>query len=250
MVQRSDAIEQMRAVTISREYGSGGGEVARRLAQQLGWRLVDHEIVERVARTLGVSEAEAEAHDERVEGFVARLLRSMQRVDPNLMSGAPVLPVSAEMEQNEYQEALADVVKAAITDGHTVIVGRGSQALLAERRDVLHVRVIAPLAVRVGYVMQREGLNQDEAKERIQLKDRSRMRYLQAAHNLQSDDPHLYDLVVNSAILDLDSITSLIITALEDKAKRLTIPTEQLGPGTGLARYPGHPGDFRPPVTR
>ncbi len=250
MVVRSDAIEQMGAITISREYGSGGGEVARRLAQQLGWRLVDHEIVVRVAQTLGVSEAEAQAHDEHVEGFISRLLRSMQRVDPNLMSGAPVLPVSAETEQNQYQEALADVVKAAITDGHTVIVGRGAQALLAERRDVLHVRVIAPLAVRVGYVMQREGLDQDEAKERIQLKDRSRMRYLQSAHNLQSDDPHLYDLVLNSAILDLDSITLLIIKALEDKAKRLTIPAEQLGPGAGLERYPGQPGDLRPPVAR
>ena len=250
MVQRSDAIEQMRAVTISREYGSGGGEVARRLAQQLGWRLVDHEIVVRVAQTLGVSESEAAARDEHVEGFVSRLLRSMQRVDPNLMSGAPVLPVSAETEQKEYQEALSDVVKAAITDGHTVIVGRGSQALLAQQRDVLHVRVIAPLSVRIAYVMQREELSQEEAKERIQVKDRDRMRYLQSAHNLQSDDPHLYDLVINSAILDLDSISSLIITALEDKAKRLSVPTEQLGPGAGLARYPGHPGDLHPPVAR
>ena len=249
MVQRLDAIEQMRAVTISREYGSGGGEVARRLAQQLGWRLVDHEIVVRVAQTLGVSESEAAAHDEHVEGFVARLLRSMQRVDPNMMSGAPVLPISAEMEEKEYQEALADVVQAAVKDGHTVVVGRGAQALLAERRDVLHVRIIAPLAARVAYVRQREGLSQEEAKERIQVKDRNRMRYLQMAHNLQSDDPHLYDLVVNSAILDLDSIVSLLIAALANKASRMNIPVEQLGPGAGLTRYPGHPGDLRSPTT-
>lgn len=250
MVQRSGMIEQMRAVTISREYGSGGGEVARRLAQQLEWQLVDHEIVVRVAHTLKVSEAEAEARDEHVEGFVSRLLRSMQRVDPNLMSGAPVLPASPEAEQNAYQEALADVVNAAITDGHAIIVGRGSQALLAKRRDVLHVRVIAPLASRIAYVMQREALSQDDAKERIQLKDRTRMRYLQQAHNLQSDDPHLYDLVVNSAILDLDGIASLIVTALEDKAKRLAVPIEQLGPVSGLARYPGRVGNLRPPVAQ
>src|SRR5262245_55586904 len=55
---------QMRAVTISREYGSGGGEIAARLARQLGWRLVDHEVVAQVARALGVSEAEAAAYDE------------------------------------------------------------------------------------------------------------------------------------------------------------------------------------------
>ncbi len=245
MVQHSDLIEQMRAVTISREYGSGGGEVASRLAQQLNWRLVDHEIVVRVARTLGVSEAEVEAHDEHMEGLVTRLLRGMQRVDPNLMVGAPISP---EAEQNEYQGALADVVQAAIADGHTVIVGRGSQALLAQRRDVLHIRVIAPLTPRISYVMQREGLNQEDARARIQLKDRDRSRYLQSAHHLQSDDPHLYDLVVNSAVLDLDSITSLIIRALEAKAKQLTVPVERLGPVSGLARYPGRPGDIRPPI--
>ncbi len=249
-MQHSDLVRQMRAVTVSREYGSGGGEVARRVARQLGWRVVDHEIVGRVARTLGVSEAEVEVHDEHVEGFVSRLLRSMQRVDPNLMAGAPVLSASAEEEEKRYQTALADVVQAAVTDGHAVIVGRGSQALLAQRRDVLHVRVIAPLAVRVAYVIQREGLSQEDAQARIQLKDRTRMRYLQSAHNLQSDDPHLYDLVVNSAVLDLDSIASLIVTALEDKAKQLTVPVEQLGPRSGLARYPGHPGDLRPPIGR
>ena len=146
MVQRSNPIDSMRAITISREYGSGGGEVARRLAQQLGWRLVDHEIVVRVARTLGMSEDEAAARDEHTEGFISRLLRSMQNVDPNLAVGAPVLPVSPEREQEDYQKALSDVVKAAVNDGHVVIVGRGSQALLAERRDVLNVRVIAPLA--------------------------------------------------------------------------------------------------------
>ena len=74
------------------------------------------------------------------------------------------------------------------------------------------------------------------------------MRYLQTAHNLQSDDPHLYDLVVNSAVLDLDSIVSLLITALQDKAKQLNVPVEQLGPRAGLTRYPGHPGDLRPPM--
>ncbi|GAC1394715.1 MAG: cytidylate kinase-like family protein [Ktedonobacteraceae bacterium] len=247
MVQHPDRIEQMRAITVSREYGSGGGEVARRVAQQLGWRLVDHEIVVRVARTLGVSQEAAEARDEHTEGIVSRLLRSMQYVDPIFTAGVPLPP---EAEPNEYQEALADVVHATATDGHTVIVGRGSQALLAEQRDVLHVRVIAPLAARVAYVMQREELSREDAQARIQLKDRTRMHYLQSVHNLQPSDPHLYDLVVNSAVLDLDSIVSLIVMALENKAKRLSVPVEQLGPASGLTRYPGWPGDLRPPVTQ
>ncbi len=69
MNEESSPISQMRAVTISRKYGSGGGEIATRLAQRLGWQLIDHEVVVQVAHELGVSEAEAEAHDERVESL-------------------------------------------------------------------------------------------------------------------------------------------------------------------------------------
>ncbi len=59
--QEPDPVSQMRAITISREYGSGGGEIATRLASRLGWQLIDHEVVVQVAHELGVSEAEAEA---------------------------------------------------------------------------------------------------------------------------------------------------------------------------------------------
>src|SRR6478609_2990402 len=71
----------MRAITISREYGSGGGEVAGRLATRLGWRLVDHEVVVRVAQELGVTEAAAAEYDEQVEGLAGRLLGAMQSID-------------------------------------------------------------------------------------------------------------------------------------------------------------------------
>src|SRR5437660_9112677 len=77
-----EAISRMRAVTISREYGSGGGEIAVRLADRLGWQLVDHSIVTQVARVLNESEAAAAARDERAGGFVAHLVDSMQWLAP------------------------------------------------------------------------------------------------------------------------------------------------------------------------
>ncbi len=245
MDQSRGMIAQMRAVTISREYGSGGGEIASRLAQRLGWQLIDHEIVVRVAREMDVSEEEAEARDERTEGVVSRILSSMQLVDPNLVVGPPVLPVESA---RAYHAALSSVVEAAVAKGNVVIVGRGSQALLAQRRDVLHARIVAPLEARIAYVMQREGLGRADAQARIQLKERNRSRYLQTAHHLQPEDAHLYDLVVNTGILDLDSIAELLISALAYKAKQLATPIEQLGPGAGLTRYPGQPGDLRQPV--
>ncbi len=71
--------EDIDAITLSREYGSGGGEIASRLAKRLGWDLIDHAIVERTARELGTSQEEAEAHDEYTEGRVSIALSDPQR---------------------------------------------------------------------------------------------------------------------------------------------------------------------------
>ena len=243
--QEPDPVSQMRAITISREYGSGGGEIATRLASRLGWQLIDHEVIVQVAHELGVSEAEAEEHDERVEGLVERILKGMQLFEPAALVSAPIPPVVTD--SRSYQEALRRVVEATAAAGHVVIVGRGSQVLLVRRRDVLHARIVAPLDPRIAYVMVREGLDQAAARARIQLKDRDRVRYLQEVHNRNPHDANLYDIVVNTGVLDLESAVDLIYLALQRKARQLTTPTKELGPGAGLARYPGQPGDFRPP---
>src|SRR2546421_11668115 len=244
MDEDRSAISSMQAITISREYGSGGGEIAARLATHLGWQLIDHEVVVRVAEELGVSEAEAEEYDERTESIVSRILTSLQAIPPTIPVAPPVLVTT---DARAYNKARHRVIEGAVATGHVVIVGRAAQVLLADRRDVLHVRIVAPLDKRIIYVMQREGLDQNAARARIQVKDRDRARYLQVEHNKDSGDPHLYDLVGNTSILDLDSVVDLLRLALECKARRLSTPTGELGPGAGQPRYPGQPSDFRPP---
>jgi CMP/dCMP kinase len=236
---------EMRAITISRQYGSGGGEVAARLARRLGWQLIDHEIVAQVAHSLGITQEEADVHDERVEGFIVRALNALQSAA--LVVPAPVAPL--EQAEVVYNDALREVVETAANTGHVVIVGRTGQALLAGRRDVLHVRIVAPLQQRIIYVAQREGLDEAAAQSRIQSKDRDRTRYLQARFGRNPDDPMLYDLIINTVVLDLDSAVDLISLALERKAGKLTVKTGELGPATGLARYPGQPADLRPPAS-
>ncbi len=73
------AIAAMRAITVSREYGSGGGEIAARLARKLGWQLIDHAVIEQAARELGVYKTEVEKHDEEyVESTLSRILSRIQ----------------------------------------------------------------------------------------------------------------------------------------------------------------------------
>jgi CMP/dCMP kinase len=198
----------------------------------------------RVAHELGVSVEEAEAQDEYAESVTARILSGLQAMQPTLFAVAP-LPVM--MDAPNYQEALKDVVEGAVASGHVVIVGRGGQVLLGQHRDVLHVRIVAPLEQRIPYVMRREGINRDEARTRVQVKDQDRMRYLHTVYHQRPDDAHLYDITLNTSILSLDQTVELISVALQEKATRLSLATEELGPGAGLERYSGRPGDFRPP---
>ncbi|WIG58887.1 MAG: Cytidylate kinase [Ktedonobacterales bacterium] len=234
----------MRAVTMSREYGSGGGEVAAGVAQRLGWQLIDHEVVARVAEQLGISESDAAARDERDESFVVRFLHSMRGIEPPALA-VPTLPLP--LDPYAYATALREVVTGAAEAGRVVIVGRAGQVILRERRDALHVRVVTPFAQRIAYVMQREGLDHVAAERRVRLKDQDRRQYMQNMFRCQPDDAHLYDLVLNTAVLDLESCADLICRALERKATRLTAPAEALGPAAGMPQYPGAPEDLPVP---
>ena len=235
-------INEMRAITISREYGSGGGEIASRLAKRLGWDLIDHAIVERVASEMGTSTQEAEAHDEYTEGIVSRVLNSMQYIYPASMVN---VPPEAFLSDEDYRSAVNKIVMSAAARGHVVIVGRASQAILAHQRDVLHVRIIAPFEKRVAYVMQREGLNHHEAESRVHMKDNDRRRYFENEYHQKPEDAHLYDIVLNTSLLGLESAVEVICFTLQQKAKGLAAKTGELGPATGLSLYPSQPEDFR-----
>jgi cytidylate kinase len=234
--------DKMRAITIAREYGSGGGEIAARLAQRLRWHLFDHEAVERVARRLDITQEEAEERDENESSLGTRILESFCAIQP-VMSSSP-LPQLLHIDPYVYHEALKRIVDHVVEDGHVVMVGRGTQMMLARRRDVLHVRVEAPLEQRITYVTRREKLNREEAKARIHDKDGGRERSLMAQYRQRPNNPLLYDLVVNTGSISLNRAVDLIILALTSKAEQLDLPLEQLGPGAEMTPYPGPLHDF------
>ena len=246
MNQNKQTIDQMRAITISREYGSGGGEIATRLARHLQWQLIDHEIVERVATEMGTSLGAAGAYDERTEGILVRTFKNLQSLEPSYMLGAS----SETFLRNEetYLKTVSKLVTAAAEQGHVVIVGRGSQMILAQQRDVLHVRIVAPLEKRIDYVMKREGIDRTAAELRIKMKEHDRTKHLETAFRRKPEDAHLYDIVLSTANLNLDSAVEIITLTLQQKAKQLSVKTDEQGPAAGLSPYPEKPADFHPKV--
>jgi CMP/dCMP kinase len=230
----------IKIVTVARDYGSGGGEIARLLATKLGWHLFDRQVVSSVARKLGISEDEAAARDEHADSFVQRILDAMQFSGPIY---APVILPETEnpvvIDAKVYHEALRQELLAAAEIGNVVLVGRGAQILLVSRRDVLRVHIVAPLEQRIAYVMQRENLDKAAAQARIEQKDQGRRRDIKDQYHRDPYDAQIYDLTINTGVLDLDSVIDLITLALERKERRLTVAEEELGPKHGLTLYPG-----------
>jgi cytidylate kinase len=241
--QKAD-ISQMRAITVSRQYGSGGGEVARRLAEHLSWRLFDHQAVAQVAHEMGITQAEANQHDESMPSTWEQIWQSLQFIQPPIGVDLPVTHMPGELKV--YLDTLHRVLEAAYAQGHVVIVGREAQVLLAGRSDVLNIRIVAPLAQRVHYVMQREQLNEHDARERIAKKDSDRNRLLKTEYHESPDNPVLYDLIANTDFMKLDCIANMVLLALKAKADQHSLREEERGPAHNIAPYTAPRQDFPP----
>lgn len=183
----------MPVITLSRELGSGGDEIAVAVAERLGLRLAGREVINRAARQAGVPEV------------------ALAEIDELGLLG--VKPAAEALRL--YRETVAQVINELADTGNLLLVGRGGQVVLADRPGVLHVRVIAPRAQRVACVQARCNLPAEIAAARVDASDRARADYLRRHHNVRADDPTLYDLVLNMARLSVPTAVDLICLAAE-----------------------------------
>ncbi|MGH7702785.1 MAG: AAA family ATPase, partial [Gemmatimonadales bacterium] len=115
-------------ITISRQFGAGGSQVAKLVAEQLGWSVVDNEIVDQVAIRAGLSPAEVAAQDERPMSFVERLARTLAASSQEFV--LPEAGVPSTLEEPSLVRITEAVVKEAAAHGRVVLVGRAAPAVL------------------------------------------------------------------------------------------------------------------------
>jgi cytidylate kinase len=122
----------------------------------------------------------------------------------------PAMPLlSAAME--EYVRMVGLVIQNMAKEGNVLIAGRGSQMLLRDNPEALHVQVVAPLSWRVQKLMCLEGLNQREATQRILASDGARAEYLRRYYGVNWLDPQLYDLVINTGQITIQTAVQLVV---------------------------------------
>ncbi len=229
----------MTVITLSRQLGSHGEEIAARVAQVLDLRLIDAGTINRAAQKAGVPRiALAELEHEGERSLADQVLKAL-RTMPSLPSGAPfptsvagvgdtasstyttaaipfaglfsptIPPISASLEG--YVRMVGMVIRGLAHEGNVLILGRGGQAVLRNHPSALHIQTVAPLTHRVEAIMDRQGLSKRDAQHRVRASDRARFDYLRRYHDVDWLNSALYHLVINTGRVPFATAIDLII---------------------------------------
>jgi CMP/dCMP kinase len=193
------------AITISREAGAGGITIAELLAQRLT-------AAEKTPATSPWAVFDA--------GLAKRVLEDHE-LPPNLerfMTEDARFPVEAIVEEvlglhpsawTLVQHTTQTILRLAGL-GHTILVGRGSNVITARLPNVFHVRLVAPLAMRIGHAAEYYLIGEAEATKLVRTRDRARRRYLRRYFDVEIDDPTLYDVILNTGRLGFAGTAEVI----------------------------------------
>jgi cytidylate kinase len=188
----------IKIVTIEREYGSGGGEIAAQLASQLGWKLWDQLLTEEIARLANCSKAAVADREERRDPLYYRLFKSFLRGSYEGSLNAHKLNL---VDSESIMKMTRRVVLRAAETGNCVVVGRGSQHFLRDRRDTLRVFLYAPREDKVRRLLAR-GKTESEAQERVDNVDRERADFIAKYFGVDWPNLPLYHTMINTSIGD------------------------------------------------
>jgi len=202
----------VQVITVSREFGSGGSEVARILAERLEWKLIDDPLVAEIARRANVSPELARRYDECVDPWFHRMFKA-------LWQGGYEGVVSHGQLDGFDADAMAGlwtrVIRESAQLGHCVIVGRGAQCLLQDRKEVFHVSVFAEMEQRVRNLrgaLRRHVPPGADPGAMAEESDQRRAEYVRRYFGEDWKDYRLYQMVINSAV-GFEAAAAAIVSA-------------------------------------
>ena len=185
----------MAVITVSRQLGSLGTEIAREAAKRLNYAFVEKEQIGRMLVGYGLPESEVEKFDEK---------------------RAPLWDYLS-IKRTKFLHLIRAVIFGFAGKDNAVIVGRGGQVLLKDLPGTLHVRIIAPLEVRVRRLIESERVEEKHAAEILRRSDNDSFGYIQSFFHVDWNDPTLYDLLINSAKVSMETAVQVIIDSARDQ---------------------------------
>ena len=197
-------------ITISREYGCGGFDIAVKLTDILNkeyhstpiWAAYDKQILDKITSDLGLTEALTETLTHTARSKMTDLFQTTFSKFP---------------PQVAVYRKLAEVVRTLAINGHVVIVGRAGNVITRGMPYGLHVRIVAPMSYKVKRIAAMLKVSQNEAREIIEKKEIDRESFIKNFLKFDPEDPHNYDVVINNENFAVDELARLIIDAMKRK---------------------------------
>lgn len=185
----------MAVITISRQMGSLGCDVAEEVARCLKYRIVWREVINEAAGRAGVPEVALATIDEL-----------------GLLGLKP-----SQNDLDAYHAAVREIMHELNQEDNVVIVGRAGQVILREEDNVIHVRIYAPVDLRVVRIAEKHHISMETARKQIKMSDQARTRYLKKNYETRWDDPDLYDLQISTAHMGVKTAAQVICKALDER---------------------------------
>lgn len=205
----------IRLITVSREFGAGGSDLARELGARFKWPVLDHDIVHRVAERLRLNDGTVEPFDEHPPSLLARIATVLIVPLPGMYS----YPTASEVPTHD---AIADATRRVIEDAAKslplIVVGHGAQCIFEDRTDTLSVRLVAPLNARLARVAARQKISNRMAAELVGRADEDRQAYMQRYFHRDWRSELLYDLQINTGTIGISEAATMVTRLIEDRS--------------------------------
>jgi cytidylate kinase len=193
-------------LSVSRQRGAGGSSLAGRLAARFRYTLLDRDLVDRICSSTGTRRRLVESLDEHLK--------------PQVTAWCEALLGNEYVDASDYMRALVEALGSISGLGGAVVVGRGANFIVGPERG-FHVRVVAPHALRVRRIAGRDGIPERDARRHVDLADRERRDFVRRHFARDIDDAEVYDLVINTAHVTLDTATDIVVKAAMEKFEHL-----------------------------
>jgi cytidylate kinase len=207
----------IRTITIDREYGAGGADVARKLAAGLGWKLWDQALTDEIARLMECPSRTVEEHEEHKDTLRYRLFKAFMK---GSFEGALNAPKLKLVDADHIRDVTRRIVMDVAREGDAVIVGRGSAYHLRDRPDAFHVFVYAPFEEKVRR-LRTGGKSESEAIELAETVDRDRAAYIKKYFGLDWPAVQYFHVMINTTMGDervVESILHLVASFQQQSA--------------------------------
>ena len=203
----------VKVIVIEREYGCGGGEIARKIAERLGWTLWDQLLTCEIAKLIDCDSAEIKCREERVDPLYYRLFKSILR---GSFEGSLNVHRLKLLDADSIFRLTERVVQKAASSGNCVIVGRGAQHFLRDRTDSLHVFLYAPREDKIRRLIS-GGMSETEVEEAVDTVDQERAAFIDKYFHMKWPNRSLFHAMLNTAVGDELVIQTILNlkTALE-----------------------------------